>query len=50
MYSDEIEDDYAKIDELWTLHPVAEEEEITEEQRKEDILAWKRSCKILENM
>ena len=50
MYSDEIHDDDAKIDELWTFHPVAEEEEITEEQRKEDILARKRSSKILETI
>ena len=47
MYSDEIHDDDAKIDELWTFHPVAEQEEITEEHRTEDILARKRSRKIL---
>ena len=50
MYSEENDDDDAKIEELWTFHPVAEEEDITEEQRKEEILAGKKSRKILETM
>jgi hypothetical protein len=50
MNSDEIDDDDTKIDELWTFYPVAEEDETTEEQRKEDILARKISRKILETM
>ena len=37
MCSDEIDDDDAKIDELWTFHQITEEEEITEEQKKRKI-------------
>ena len=48
MYSDESDDDDAKIDDLWTFQPPAEEEEVTEAQRKEKTLARKKSRKILE--
>jgi hypothetical protein len=50
MYSDDSDDDDAKIDELWTFQPAPAEEEITESQKKEDILARKKSRKILETM
>ena len=49
MYSDESDED-AKIDELWTFNPTPEKEEVTEEQKKEEILARKKSRKILESM
>ena len=48
MYFDDSDEDDAKIGELWTFHPAPAEEEITETQRKEDILARKKSRKILE--
>ena len=46
-YSDE-ED--GNIDGLWTFNPNAGKEEASDEQRKEEMMARKRSRDILENM
>ena len=50
MYFDDSDEEDAKIDELWTFQPAPAEEEITESQRNKDILARKKSRKILETM
>ena len=50
MYFDDSDEEEAKIDDLWTFHPAAAEEEISEAQKKENILARNKSRKILETM
>ena len=49
MYSSDEDDDDARIDDLWT-YKSPEIEEVSEEQKKEELLATKKTRKRLESM
>ena len=49
MYSSDSDED-DKIDNLWAFNPNPAEEELSEEQKKEYLLAVKKSRKILQTL
>ena len=49
MYSSDSDED-DKIDNLWAFNPNPAEEEISEEQKKAELLAIKKSRKVLQTM
>ena len=50
MMDSDDSDEETKIDDLWGFSPAADEDNRSEEQKRADILAKKKSRKIMESM